>query len=221
MRTWATRTRGAVRSSTSTATRSSPAQGGPRQARSSSLPAAQAVAPGYLPTTVAYCRWFWRAMEPEEGCYDFSMIDGALRTATERGQTLAVRLMAFGAPGQPGFPDWYARTCPMAEYSSHGKASIVAPIHRLARVPGPLGRAGARVRPALRRKPGSRRASTSPTSAPGAKAPANAATRSARDSRSCGRMPSRIPRASPSLQARRWALRSERAPAGAATASAI
>ena len=42
------------------------------------FPAAKAttgVIDGYLPTTVAYCRWFWNVLEPEEGRYDFSMIE--------------------------------------------------------------------------------------------------------------------------------------------------
>ena len=73
------------------------------------------VIPGYLPTTVSYCRWFWPVLEPEEGRYDFSVIDGALETAAARGQTLAVRLMAFGSAHQPQVPEWYARQHPMAE----------------------------------------------------------------------------------------------------------
>jgi hypothetical protein len=92
-------------------------------------PGARAVTPGYLPTTVSYCRWFWKVMEPEKGQYDFSMIDGALQACLERGQTLAVRLMAFGSIGQPTVPDWYVRSCPMVEYSSHGGRPIAAPVH--------------------------------------------------------------------------------------------
>jgi len=75
-------------------------------------------APGYLPTTVAYCRWFWHAMEPEDDLYDFSMIDGALATAHARGQTLAVRFSPFGyvPGGQPGLPHWYAKKYPTQPY---------------------------------------------------------------------------------------------------------
>jgi hypothetical protein len=91
--------------------------------------ATEPVAPGYLPCTVAYCRWFWRVLEPEQGRYDFSMIDGALETCRARGQTLAVRLMAFGSHGQPTVPDWYASRFPMAEYAPHRARTIVAPIH--------------------------------------------------------------------------------------------
>ncbi|KPK84907.1 MAG: hypothetical protein AMJ81_04515 [Phycisphaerae bacterium SM23_33] len=72
-------------------------------------------APEYLPTTVAYCRWFWRLMEPQRGRYDFSMIDRSLQVCDERGQTLAVRLMAHGSAHQPQVPDWYAQSCPMTE----------------------------------------------------------------------------------------------------------
>src|SRR5438094_20012 len=55
------------------------------------FPAAQYdVTPGYLPSTVAYCRWFWRVLEPRDGEYDFRVIDESLRVCQERGQTLAV-----------------------------------------------------------------------------------------------------------------------------------
>ena len=71
------------------------------------------VADGYLPSTVSYCRWFWREMEPEKGRYNFSMIDGALEMCRQRGQTLAVRLMAFGSMRQPQVPEWYSARYPM------------------------------------------------------------------------------------------------------------
>ena len=85
-------------------------------------------APGYLPTTVSYCRWFWRLMEPRRGRYDFSMIDRSLAVCAERGQTLAVRLMAHGSAGQPQVPDWYAESCPMADSHSK-KAPFRAPVY--------------------------------------------------------------------------------------------
>ncbi|HHN46411.1 MAG TPA: DUF4832 domain-containing protein [Planctomycetes bacterium] len=71
------------------------------------------VAPGYLPTTVAYCRWFWEKVEPEDGRYDFSMVEKALATARERGQTLHVRLMPSGAVKQPWAPKWYLEKYPV------------------------------------------------------------------------------------------------------------
>ncbi|MDD5678736.1 MAG: DUF4832 domain-containing protein [Kiritimatiellae bacterium] len=64
---------------------------------------------GYLPSTVAYCRWFWEKFEPIQGQHDFSVIDRAMEACRERGQTLAVRLMPFGfvTAGQPALPSWY------------------------------------------------------------------------------------------------------------------
>ncbi len=67
------------------------------------------IAPRYLPSSVSYCRWFWEVLEPREGIFDWTMIEGALKAAKARGQTLQVRLMPFGASGQPQLPEWYAR----------------------------------------------------------------------------------------------------------------
>jgi len=83
---------------------------------------------GYLPTTVSYCRWFWKLLEPEEGQYDFTVIDKALEVAKERGQTLAVRLMAFGSSKQPQVPDWYARKYPTVE-EKHKSTVLHIPNH--------------------------------------------------------------------------------------------
>ena len=93
-----------------------PLNGALSQSAKSGIPgyAPAAVTPGYLPTTVAYCRWFWEKLEPQRNQYDFSMIDKALDTCRERGQTLAVRLMPFGDmnSGQPGLPKWYDSSFP-------------------------------------------------------------------------------------------------------------
>lgn len=97
---------------------------GPRK-----FPAArEPVADGYLPTTVAYCRWYWYAMEPEQGEYDFSMIDGALETCRARGQTLAVRLMSYGHTTKARVPEWYRKRYPMTRYAPHGRTYQV-PVH--------------------------------------------------------------------------------------------
>lgn len=94
------------------------------------FPAAKAlVIPGYLPSTVAYCRWFWRVVEPEEGKFDFSMIDRSLETCQQRGQTLAVRLMAFGYIDQPQIPDWYAGRYPTARWQTGRGSELIVPVH--------------------------------------------------------------------------------------------
>jgi len=91
-------------------------------------PPVKPVIDGYLPTTVAYCRWFWRLLEPQQGRHDFSVIDRSLETCRQRGQTLAVRLMAFGSVNQPAVPDWYAAKCPMM-VTQRANGSIRHPVH--------------------------------------------------------------------------------------------
>ncbi len=91
-------------------------------------PAERSVIDGYVPTTVAYCRWFWALMEPEKGNYDFSTIDAALETCRQRGQTLAVRLMAYGSSRQPGVPEWYSDRYPMTINRSK-RVEFPCPVH--------------------------------------------------------------------------------------------
>jgi hypothetical protein len=50
----------------------------------------------YIPrTTLTYCRWPWKWLEPRKGQYDWSIIDGALRTAAARGQTAQLRFQPY------------------------------------------------------------------------------------------------------------------------------
>ena len=83
---------------------------------------------GYLPSTVSYCRWFWDIFEREEGAYDFSVIDKSIETAKARGQTLAIRVMAFGSPGQPMVPKWYSAKHPMQPIV-HKVSKAAFPVH--------------------------------------------------------------------------------------------
>jgi hypothetical protein len=78
------------------------------------------VVKGYLPTTVAYCRWFWELLEPQKGRYDFSVIEKSLEVCKERGQKLAFRAMAFGGMAQPMVPQWYRDKYPMVRYTFPG-----------------------------------------------------------------------------------------------------
>ena len=58
-------------------------------------------------TTIAYFRVSWRFLEPEPGKYNWPMIDKAMRTAAERGQTLMFRLSPY--QGDIDVPDWYRK----------------------------------------------------------------------------------------------------------------
>lgn len=80
----------------------------------------------YLPCSVASCRWFWEKVEPREGEFDFSMVEGALKTAQARGQTLMVRLMGHGAEAQPRLPVWYREKYPTRHYQDFKSSYLEA-----------------------------------------------------------------------------------------------
>jgi len=58
-------------------------------------------------TTIAYFRIYWKYVEPEQGKYNWPMIDMALRTAAERGQTLMLRIAPYGTGRNNDVPQWY------------------------------------------------------------------------------------------------------------------
>ena len=60
--------------------------------------------PRYPDTTISYCRWIWSVMEPEKGKYRWDIIEGALRAAEERGQTLQVRMQPYASDD---LPQWF------------------------------------------------------------------------------------------------------------------
>src|SRR5215475_6521946 len=51
--------------------------------------------PDFPDTTIAYLRWYWNALEPEQGKFRWDIIDLALQDARAHGQTLAIRLMPY------------------------------------------------------------------------------------------------------------------------------
>lgn len=63
----------------------------------------------YPLTTIAYFRVYWRFLEPQEGKFNWEIIDRALYTAHERGQTLMLRVAPYGEGDSKGndVPDWY------------------------------------------------------------------------------------------------------------------
>lgn len=62
-------------------------------------------------TSIAYWRVYWRYLEPEKGHYRWDLLDQALRTAHQRGQTIMLRLPPYGSGrGQKtDVPDWYRK----------------------------------------------------------------------------------------------------------------
>ncbi len=63
--------------------------------------------PRYPRTSLSYCRWAWDRIEPVKGKFNWKHIDGALRAARQRGQTLQARLQPI-AGGSP-WPEWFAK----------------------------------------------------------------------------------------------------------------
>lgn len=64
--------------------------------------------PDFPDSSVAYCRWFWWQIEPQPGKYRWEIIDAALETARQRGQTLDIRLMPYDQSNP--LPEWYRRS---------------------------------------------------------------------------------------------------------------
>jgi hypothetical protein len=62
-------------------------------------------APDFPRSTVAYCRWHWATLEPEQGKIHWEIIDLALAEARRHGQRLMIRLMPYD-PEHP-LPKWY------------------------------------------------------------------------------------------------------------------
>ncbi|HYK89153.1 MAG TPA: DUF4832 domain-containing protein [Acidobacteriota bacterium] len=60
-------------------------------------------------TSIAYFRIYWKFIEPEMGKYRWELLDTALRTAKERGQTLMLRIAPYGTEADNDVPDWYRK----------------------------------------------------------------------------------------------------------------
>jgi hypothetical protein len=69
-------------------------------------PAAGAV--DFPASSIAYCRWFWEAIEPEQGKIRWEILDEALRQARAHQQTLAIRLMPYDE--KHPLPEWYRQS---------------------------------------------------------------------------------------------------------------
>jgi len=61
--------------------------------------------PDFPEASIAYCRWFWTAIEPEHRHYLWEIIDRALEQAHEHHQTLAIRLMPYDQ--KHPLPEWF------------------------------------------------------------------------------------------------------------------
>ena len=70
------------------------------------VPMADASAPPDFPdTSIAYLRWFWHQIEPEQGKYRWEIVDTALAEARKHDQQLMIRLMPYDQ--KDPLPGWY------------------------------------------------------------------------------------------------------------------
>src|SRR5579859_5028599 len=63
--------------------------------------------PEFPQSTIAYCRWYWEAIEPEHGAFRWDIIDLAIKEARTHGQRLAIRLMTYDEAAHHPIPKWY------------------------------------------------------------------------------------------------------------------
>ena len=63
--------------------------------------------PDFPEASIAYCRWYWDAIEPEHGKFRWEIIDLAIKEAREHGQRLAIRLMPYDEAAHSPIPKWY------------------------------------------------------------------------------------------------------------------
>ncbi|MEO6828789.1 MAG: DUF4832 domain-containing protein [Acidobacteriaceae bacterium] len=64
-----------------------------------------ATKPDFPQASIAYCRWYWNVLEPQQGKFRWDIIDLALQEARAHGQTLAIRLMPYS--DKDPLPAWY------------------------------------------------------------------------------------------------------------------
>ncbi len=66
------------------------------------------VRPDFPESSVAYVRWFWHQIEPEQGKYRWDIIDLALEEARKHGQTLDIRLAPYDY--NDALPEWFRKS---------------------------------------------------------------------------------------------------------------
>lgn len=85
-------------------------------------------------TSIAYFRIYWKFLEPKRGTYDWDVLDKALRTARERGQSLMLRIAPYGTNPDNDVPSWYrelthedpSTTLPVAKWRVNPENSTYA-----------------------------------------------------------------------------------------------
>jgi hypothetical protein len=64
--------------------------------------------PDFPEASVSYCRWYWNVLEPQEGKFNWAIVDLAIDEARAHGQTLVIRLMPYS--NQDPLPEWFRKS---------------------------------------------------------------------------------------------------------------
>ena len=75
----------------------------------------------YPKCSIAYFRFYWDALEPKEGNYNFGLIDSMLDKGRQNGQDLALRFMPMSTTNaKNGTPKWYADKAKTYRFERNG-----------------------------------------------------------------------------------------------------
>ena len=75
----------------------------------------------YPKCSIAYFRHYWDALEPQEGKYNFDLIDSLLDRGRQNGQDLALRFMPMSTTNaRQGTPKWYKNKAKIYQYERRG-----------------------------------------------------------------------------------------------------
>lgn len=61
--------------------------------------------PSYPETSVVYFRWYWEELEPEQGQYNFQLIDDTIEKAARLNKKIVIRFMTLAGNGETYYPD--------------------------------------------------------------------------------------------------------------------
>lgn len=86
---------------------------------------------GYPDTSLAYFRIPWRKLEPEQGKYDFSLIDKILKRAEERGQKVLFRFPPHSQRPDDDLelPEWVIKALNLPKREVGDKSSPLCPLY--------------------------------------------------------------------------------------------
>ncbi len=78
-------------------------------------------AENYPECSISYHRYYWDRLEPEEGKYNFDLMDEILEKCAKHKQDLALRFMPISPQTKPGIPEWYMKKAKGYAFDRNGR----------------------------------------------------------------------------------------------------